>query len=343
MATGNATLESAASVDPKLAMLIGASVRLRVEDAAGHAYGTGTLIDAREGEALVITCGHLFRESKGKGTLTVELFEATPRGPRSVGQVPGLVISYDLERDVALVAIRPGRPVPVVPVAPPRTTIERGDRVASVGCSNGQDPTLLASRVTSIDRYQGPPNIEATGAPVEGRSGGGLFNEQGQLIGVCFAADHEANEGLYAALQAIHDELSARGLSDVYTRSAVGSLAANAPAAGPVIRGQEPGTVVMPPPGRESTPANDLFPAPAPAAVAVNTSNAGPAPIALANPVEQAAWDEIMNRAATSEVICIIRPKQPGGQSEVITLDGMSPEFVRALASLRKAPANITR
>jgi S1-C subfamily serine protease len=340
---GRAPYDSVSSVDPRLATLIGASVRLRVEDASGHAYGTGTMIDAREGEALVVTCGHLFRESKGKGPLTVELFEATASGPRSLGQVPGLVISYDLERDVALVAIRPGRPVPVVPVAPPRTKIERGDRVASVGCSNGQDPTLLASRVTSIDRYQGPPNIETTGAPVEGRSGGGLFNEQGQLIGVCFAADNEANEGLYAALKAIQDELSAHGLSDVFTRSAVGSLAANAPASGPIIRGQEPGAAAMPPPSRERTMPDELFPAPVPMPVALNASNAGPAPIALANPVEEAAWDEIMNRAATSEVICIIRPKQPGGQSEVITLDGMSPEFVRALASLRKDSASFTR
>ena len=349
-ANARPSAEGASLVDPKLAALVGSSVRLRVEDSAGHAFGTGTIIDARQGEALVITCGHLFRQSKGTGPLSVELFEATPSGARSVGQVPGLVISYDLERDVALVAIRPGRPVAIVPVAPPRTVIERGDRVASVGCSNGQDPSVLASRVTSIDRYQGPPNIETSGAPVEGRSGGGLFNEQGQLIGVCFAADHEGNEGLYAALKVIHDELNAHGLSEIYSKPSRNNpntdilAAGRAPAPGPVVRGpvvrgQEPGDMSMPAPRREPAMPADLFSGP----VAVNATNATPAPAALTNPVEQAAWDEIMNRAATSEVICIIRPKQPGGQSEVITLDGMSPEFVRALASLRKEPANLTR
>ena len=109
--------------------LVAATVRLRVEDAQGRSFGTGTIIDSRSGEALVITCGHLFRESKGKGPVTVELFEAGPNGVRVVGQVPGQVISYDLERDVALVSIRPNRPVSVAPVAPPRTPIERGDRV----------------------------------------------------------------------------------------------------------------------------------------------------------------------------------------------------------------------
>src|SRR5258708_21879058 len=43
-------------------------------------------------------------------------------------------------------------------VAPPRSTVEHGDRVVGVGCSNGNDPTVLESRVTSLDRYHGPPN-----------------------------------------------------------------------------------------------------------------------------------------------------------------------------------------
>jgi hypothetical protein len=158
---------------------------------------------------------------------------------------------------------------------------------------------VLASRVTSLNRYQGPPNIETTGAPVEGRSGGGLFNQNGQLIGVCFAADKEGNEGLYAALKAIHDELNVRGLSDIY----------------------------MPAAANASTLA-DTRPSPATAGL---------------KPAEQAAWEEIMTRAATSEVICIIRPKQPGGQSEVITLNDVSPEFVRALANRNQPTAPITR
>ena len=34
----------------------------------------------------------------------------------------------------------------------------------------------------------------------------------------------------------------------------------------------------------------------------------------------------------------IVRPKTPGGQSEVITLDNVSPEFVRALAERQRNP-----
>jgi thiol-disulfide isomerase/thioredoxin len=56
------------------ANLLASTVRLRVDDATGHSYGTGTIIDTRSGQALVITCGHLFRESKGKSPISVELF-----------------------------------------------------------------------------------------------------------------------------------------------------------------------------------------------------------------------------------------------------------------------------
>ena len=37
--------------------------------------GTGTVIDCRQGEALILTCGHIFRDSAGKGRIEVDLFE----------------------------------------------------------------------------------------------------------------------------------------------------------------------------------------------------------------------------------------------------------------------------
>ena len=88
--------------------------------------------------------------------------------------------------------------------------------MVSLGCNNGQAPTAKSTHVTAVGRYAGPPNIEAAGMPVEGRSGGGLLNEQGQLIGVCYSADPEYDEGLYAGVASIHAELDRLGLQDVY-------------------------------------------------------------------------------------------------------------------------------
>ena len=52
--------------------LLAATARLRVEDSSGVSWGTGTVIDCRQGEALILTCGHIFRDSEGKG-LQVEV------------------------------------------------------------------------------------------------------------------------------------------------------------------------------------------------------------------------------------------------------------------------------
>jgi thiol-disulfide isomerase/thioredoxin len=321
---------SNARPSPLEAQLITSSVRLKVDDPDGHSYGTGTIIDARSGEALVITCGHLFRDSKGKGPVMVEMFTASTDGVRSAGQCPGQVISYNLDRDIALVSIRPNVAVRVAPIASTQTIVERGHRVIGVGCNHGQDPTAVSTHVSAINRYQGTPNIEISGAPVEGRSGGGLFDDEGRLVGICFAADYEGNEGLYTALESIHDELDRVGLSAVY-QSAGGSpqprgdmAARTASNSETVIRGQEPSPQVMPTaavveasPGARSAAGPSSSPAAASASLSAN---------------EQAALEEIMTRASSSEVVCIVRPKDAGGKSEIITLNNVSPEFVRELA-----------
>ena len=87
---------------PLDAKLIAASVRLRIEDPNGNSCGSGTIIDARGGDALILTCGHIFRDSQGKGKIDVDLF-----GPYAGQRVIGQLISYDLKRDVGLVFISP--------------------------------------------------------------------------------------------------------------------------------------------------------------------------------------------------------------------------------------------
>src|SRR5690606_8562015 len=140
--------------------------------------------------------------------------------------VQGTLRSFDLDRDIGLVSFRPTAPVTVAKVA--AQPCERVNEAAwSVGCDRGADPTVRSSRVTAIQRYHGPHNLETSGAPVEGRSGGGLFNSQGELIGVCFAADPQLDEGLYSAIPSIQQELDRLGLSRLYQQPAPQSLASS--------------------------------------------------------------------------------------------------------------------
>lgn len=320
------------------AELIFATVRLSVEDPEGKSNGTGTIIDAREGKALVLTCGHLFRESGGKAAIDIALFSPGPGGAELRTTVEGTLIDYDLERDLALVCFEPDDQVAVAPVARTADAAQVGHAAVSVGCEHGDNPTALATRITAIDRYQGSPNIEAAGAPVEGRSGGGLFNDRGELVGVCNAADPQLNEGLYASLPSIYAKLDALKLTFVYqtpsrgdARESRGAAAAQLAAAdAPLeVRGQNPGPEAAMP---FATPATPTAAPPAPALAKPGAAAApAAAPAAPLSTQDQALLDEIARRGADAEVICIIRPREPGGRSEVIKLDRASPALVRAL------------
>ena len=326
--------------------LLEATVKIAVEDPEGTSSGTGTIVDAREGAALILTCGHIFRESAGKGAIAITFFQATPAGAQPHETVAGQVLNYDLERDLALIVVRPQQPVSAAPIAPVNTPLMPGASVTTVGCNGGANPTVIDSHITTIDRYQGPPNIEVAGAPVEGRSGGGLFNSGGQLIGVCFAADPQANEGLYASLPSIQAKLDSLNLAMVY-QSPSATLASTASATTPSVAPPAASLAAENPvsmPTAMSAPNAAAAPSQA-SSVAIRGQDelvdrlpdelsraagiGGPSPLSAS---EQAALEELQRRGLKSEVICIIRPQDPSGKSEVITLNHVSPEFVRRLA-----------
>jgi len=300
------------------AHLIAATVRLRIEDADGHSCGSGTIIDARNGKALILTCGHIFRDSQGKGRITVDLF-----GPTPAEHVPGTLVAWDEDRDVGLLWIETPSPVEVARVAPPSYRVSPGDEVVNTGCNNGDDPTVRHNRVTSVNKFLGPPNLQVGGLPVQGRSGGGLFSKEGLVIGVCNAADPQDNEGLYAALASLQAELDEAGMSFAY-QAEDGSRPARAPL-----------VAVAPPPMPKEMPR--------PSSVVQLTESParsdGPPTRRALNQQQElsgrelAALEEIRRRKAEgAEVICIVRSRSnPQAPSEVFVFDQVSPEFLQGL------------
>jgi thiol-disulfide isomerase/thioredoxin len=320
---------AASGVDP--ARLIEATVRLSITDPTGKSTGTGSIVDARNGMALVLTCGHLFRESNGQGAIEISLFTAGPNGAEVRGTVEGELFHCDLERDLALVRFRTESPVTVTPIAPPGTLLLPNATVTSVGCNHGDNPTAWSSTIKTVDRYTGHPNVEAAGAPVEGRSGGGLFNAQGQLIGVCYAADPQGNEGLYASFHSVHQKLDELQLQMVYE-----SPSTSGPRVTPAA---QPATQLAAAETPEPAAIRGQEPTPAPSSALANAagaSSAATSAAALAGSLtaeEQATLEEIARRSGGGEVICIIQPRSPDGRSDVIKLSGVSPAFVKALAA----------
>ena len=311
--------------DPFIDQLMAASVRLHVEDPDGTSHGSGTIVDAtpptggEQGAALILTCAHIFRDSQGKGSIQVDLFEnGVPR------PVKGYLVRYDLEQDVALVSIYTHRELKVAPLAPEFAQPRKGDRVVSIGCPGGGMPTALRSQVLNVSSYGGITRIQATGQPEIGRSGGGLFNTAGQIIGVCNFADPTDGAGLYAAIPAAKQVFEDAGLAQIY-QDATGTPVSTIAASGPKV----PALLAMP----------DM---PAPPTSPSQPTRSAAEPLVPINDTAATTTDapagSVATDGAATELICILRnPGNPQAPAEVIVIDQASRKLLQQIASERSA------
>jgi hypothetical protein len=306
---------------------LAASVRLKVEDAKGYGFGTGTIIDTHGEEALVVTCGHIFRESQGKGRVMVDLF-----APGATQSVAGELLACDLNRDIALVGIKPGLTVTPVRVAPPGYTVRARDRVFTVGCDKGADATVRQSEITAVNKYLGKPNFTAAGAPIDGRSGGGLFSAEGLLIGVCNAADPRDDEGLYAGLASIHWQLDQIGQTEVYEPQAPPASAAPGQTDGGVALAAAELPLAPPP---TAQPADKFAAQPADRIAAPQLAPQMPtAPRLIEAPPAASPI------GSDTELVVIIRSKRkPEERSEIYVVDQASPELLTGIVQAARQGA----
>lgn len=325
--------------------LITSSVKLRVDAPDSHDWGSGTIIDTRQGEALILTCGHIFRKSQGQGNIEVHLF-----GKNSVIKVLGTCLFYDSEEmDLALVAIAPPCPVHAVPIAPVSYQILPSQQVSSVGCDHGGNPTVQTHQIISIDRVGTPRDsrvpfhyVQVSGAPVGGRSGGGLFSNEGYLIGVCNTG---GNDGLFVPTNIIRHVLDSNGLDYVYKNPSLAAsmqhdiaqhdlsqhdLSQHAPALAALTPLTPLESVEIPPTAAPALPA-PMF------AAEHNVSMSHNIPMSKE---EQATLEEIKRRKQDGdEVILIVRSRRnPEVRSEIFVLSGQSDTFLDALVKNTPQP-----
>jgi S1-C subfamily serine protease len=297
----------AAANDP-----MAASVRIHVTINGKISVGSGTIVDSRPGRTLIVTCGHIFRHLDQTSKVEVDLFEA--------GQARthvGTVVRFNLESDVGLVSVPTAAAVASTTIAPPGYDVKNADRVACIGCSGGNDPTREQLTVTAVNKYSGPDNIECTGIPVQGRSGGGLFDTEGRLIGVCVAADQEAQRGFYSHVFTVHDLLDECNLAALYQPRTVPEPDALAFA-----------RVEAPPAAPGDVMADLGAPAAAPVAAAAPATPA--ASTATPETVAVATNEDIL--AGDAEVVVVIRQRnQPDAPSRIVIINQASPKFLSYL------------
>ena len=335
----NINLPPANSADP-----LHLCVRIRVKDSLGVNFGSGTIIDSREGRTIVLTCGHIFRKLDERSVIDVDVFT----GAKHETFVARL-LKHDLEADVGLISIPTARPLPAAIVSGLTTAVSLNQHVFSVGCSGGDSPTKRQHRVTALNRYLGPDNIECSDVPVQGRSGGGLFDTNGRLVAVCIAADQRDQRGLYAGLKPIHELLDQTQLTHLYpqaqprpqpnlpTATDASSLAAaNNSSAQLIAKSDAANLPQEDEPFAERDAINPPFAATkSPTSAKLSASDrallsaedAAQPPLTTSSELKSA-----LEQSGESEVVCIIRPlKNPRAASRVVIINRASTKFLAQL------------
>jgi hypothetical protein len=148
-----------------------------------HASGSGVVVG---GGGLVLTAAHVV-----EGASVVKVFTQD-------GFLSAKVVAVDSEKDVAVLRCPVGsRPVPVAP----SDGVRLGQPVFTIGFPHidfqGLSPKLTTGEISSAEGMQDDPDQWQVSVPVQsGNSGGPLFDESGNVIGII---DAKLDAGTVAA------------------------------------------------------------------------------------------------------------------------------------------------
>ena len=134
------------------------------------------------------------RRVKMRRYADVEVAQHTQAAYIRVGTASYLaeIVAEDINRDLALLRVRGAIPHSYAsPLLPEGAPVQRGETVYIVGNPMGQDATLGVGIISQLRRVTFPwangsevEVIQHSAGTIGGNSGGALYNERGQLIGV---------------------------------------------------------------------------------------------------------------------------------------------------------------
>ncbi len=206
----------------------------------GTSLGSGTIISSVEDETLILTASHVV---EGPGPLHVELFrfnvglERTRNASGFPRKIAATVAARDIDADLAILRVRGQLAFPYVArlgqgEVPPPT----GTPVTTIGFDKGEQIIGFSTKIKSVERIDmdrgggDRPFLITEHPPEHGRSGGGLFRNDGALVGVCVGRIELLKGrkiGLFTSLTNVkaliraHDDIvGSLSRSNVRTRSA---------------------------------------------------------------------------------------------------------------------------
>jgi serine protease Do len=197
---------------------------VRTVDTLGRTVATGSAVVVGP-ERLITNCHVL---AKGfKVTVRHEGLSGSEQGAQTL---PAVLEYPDAERDLCQLRVATLTTAPVV--IAPSGVLAVGQKVYAIGAPHGLELTLSDGLVSALRRdTNGAMNYIQTSAPVSpGSSGGGLFDDQGRLIGITTAMFMGSAQNLNFARPAQWiSEVAERGRSALAAR-AVAKAGATSPA-----------------------------------------------------------------------------------------------------------------
>lgn len=183
---------------------------VRVITPAKPGRPSGSFTATHLGRGILLTCGHCCRYAGGPGSgVKVEILSAEKR--TATRMEAGAILCLDDSADVGVIRLDPTAVLSVAYRLAPRDY-----RVAPFtpviqytwGEPGGRTLHSVRSRISAVNQFVGPANLETSQAPVQGDSGAPLVSlNDGFIIGVTTGADPWGRFGVHAGTTAIHDLL----------------------------------------------------------------------------------------------------------------------------------------
>lgn len=196
--------------------LMRSTVRLWIRQKDYTSVMSGTIIDHTDDQLTILTCAHGFREETFK--TEAHVFDVKDGYSRVIETVPVKAIYMNKEADLSILRGKYTGPAEIAKIYSQRRYKLDTD-VIGVGCEQGAEPQIREGKLLSCYPQNNIGNLQCTNISVPGSSGSGLFNTDGQLIGVRWGRDVHTQEGLCVSLTPIHNALHRVKLSRLIEKS----------------------------------------------------------------------------------------------------------------------------
>jgi S1-C subfamily serine protease len=199
----------------------------------GNSQGSGTIIASLEDDTLILTASHVVR---GNGPIHVELHRynlGLERSSHGAGNWPRQVtadaVATDTAADLAILRIRNMVALPYVArMAGDEDEPTTSATLTSLGIDLGAKLASWKTRLVEVlwfelnDAGNDRPFLVTAKIPEHGRSGGGLFDKDGQLVGVCVGHAELVKGrrmGVFSSIESARRMLEKHELTAVIDRS----------------------------------------------------------------------------------------------------------------------------